>query len=187
MPTIAPTKIPQEDTTYAPSKSPTSIPTVSSTTVSTEKVTSIPTESLTSVPTENPTRTPTEKVASGPCYSNNYKVCNHPVTPKSCDVILLPNGAQEGDCLALWDECTGRQGDCCKPGICLGDNSYAQCNPCNEDQTDKFLLSEKGTAKNCKWLQKKGNKKQGKICKKNLSNDVYRSAKEVCKITCRSC
>lgn len=67
---------------------------------------------------------------------------------------------------------------------------------CVENKRSKFYLKPKRDGngviigikkKNCKWLQKRKEKQQTKICKRNMSNDKYGAAKSVCRVTCDTC
>merc|ERR1712003_325255 len=54
------------------------------------------------------------------CYSNDYKHCfpnGYDLT--NCDTIWLPNGSQ-GNCVALWGDCTSNASSCCGPAECFG-------------------------------------------------------------------
>jgi len=68
-------------------------------------------------PTHTPTNSPT---SSEGCYSNDYKHCfPNGYNRTSCSTIWLPNGSQ-GNCVALWGDCTSNSASCCGPAECFG-------------------------------------------------------------------
>merc|ERR1712157_39639 len=68
-------------------------------------------------PTHTPTNSPT---SSEGCYSNDYKHCfPNGYNRTSCRTIWLPNGSQ-GNCVALWGDCTSNSASCCGPAECFG-------------------------------------------------------------------
>jgi len=134
-------------------------------------------------PTNPSTKTPTRTEG---CYSNNYKDCNHPdfqSEDNSCSTIWLPNGSRNS-CTALWGKCNDKNGNCCEPAVCHGDNFHAQCiapptpSPtqacidCKDKENKSMVNSEKDCATSKKYIKKK--------CSKNKQ---WRK-KKYCQLSC---
>jgi len=121
---VSPTDTPTDTPTLEPTENPTPTPTF--------EPTEDPTRSPTLEPIEDPTASPSKSPAGPPegCFSNNYKDCVHPdhIGMDTCSQIWLPTGAQ-GNCVALWEECTGQESSCCGPATCFGDSTYGTCVP----------------------------------------------------------
>merc|ERR1712102_203081 len=79
-----------------------------------------PTPSPTPSPIQSNNPTTKSPTSSEGCYSNDYKHCfpnGYDLT--NCDTIWLPNGSQ-GNCVALWGDCTSDASSCCGPAECFG-------------------------------------------------------------------
>merc|ERR1712157_347249 len=123
--------------TAAPVNPPTPSPIISSPTPSPIQSNNPTTNSPTAAPVNPPTpspilssptpspiqsNNPTTKspTSSEGCYSNDYKHCiPNGYNRTSCNTIWLPNGSQ-GNCVALWGDCTSDTTSCCGPAECSG-------------------------------------------------------------------
>jgi len=82
----------------------------------------------------SPTPSPTTKspTSSEGCYSNDYKHCfPNGYNRTSCSTIWLPNGSQ-GNCVALWGDCTSDVSSCCGPAECFGSTTKSCVPPFTE-------------------------------------------------------
>lgn len=159
------------------------------------------------VPTPTtPAPVPTPPPTPGPaCWSNDWKKCNHPSVLNSCNALWLPDGEQ-GNCVALWGDCTGQQDSCCGPAVCIGDGSFSQCSeppptaaptpeptpsptksPTPEPTSqckDEESFMYRGTIRDCDWASKIICGRKTKANPSDPNEQVQDKCKETCDYGC---